>query len=176
MKTCKRCGAGKPLDEFFRDRRCKDGRMGNCKVCVTARMDRNIARDPDRYAGYKQKWADANRDQVRVAIAAWREKNPDYWIRRNFGLTAADRDAILEAQGGVCAICGSGDPDGREWSIDHSHSCCPGQNTCGNCVRGVVHGSCNLQLGRYEAGQPMAAAEMYENYLRSCNRDMGVKK
>lgn len=71
-----------------------------------------------------------------------------------YGLTQEAFDALLAEQGGRCAICGSTDPKthhGR-WHIDHDHSCCPNrdQRTCGECVRGLLCGQCNLGLGHFE--------------------------
>lgn len=37
-------------------------------------------------------------------------------------------------------------------AIDHDHSCCPGNDSCGKCVRGVLCRSCNLTLGGMEKG------------------------
>lgn len=33
QKTCRKCGATKPLDEFAPSRTCKDGRRGTCRAC-----------------------------------------------------------------------------------------------------------------------------------------------
>ena len=47
-----------------------------------------------------------------------------------------------------CGICGG--TTGRP-SIDHDHSCCPGNNSCGKCIRGVLCSACNILLGKYES-------------------------
>lgn len=65
-----------------------------------------------------------------------------------YGLTAAEYDAMFEAQGRVCAICGTDDP-GRSFCIDHDHSCCPGDKSCGKCIRGIICDPCNTGLGRF---------------------------
>ena len=78
---------------------------------------------------------------------------------RKYGVT---KQAILEEQGGVCAICGSEDVQGKRGHIDHDHKCCPGVNTCGNCVRGVICVSCNHGLGHFSDNpESLRAAALY---------------
>jgi hypothetical protein len=66
-----------------------------------------------------------------------------------YGITLDERDAMLAAQGGVCAICKSPDPgNGREWCTDHDHACCPQKSrSCGKCIRGILCFGCNVMLG-----------------------------
>jgi hypothetical protein len=33
MKTCNKCRAEKPIEEFSRNHSCKDGRKSHCKKC-----------------------------------------------------------------------------------------------------------------------------------------------
>jgi hypothetical protein len=35
--------------------------------------------------------------------------------------------------------------------VDHDHRCCPGDYSCGRCVRGLTHEACNRRLGQVEA-------------------------
>lgn len=65
-----------------------------------------------------------------------------------YGITAAQYDAMLERQGGGCAICGEQCTSGRRLAIDHDHTCCPGDKTCGKCVRGLLCGPCNQGIGK----------------------------
>jgi hypothetical protein len=58
-------------------------------------------------------------------------------IEKTYGLTAAEYDALLELQGGRCAICRRA-PKSKRLAVDHSHS--------GGEVRGLLCGPCNHDL------------------------------
>lgn len=57
--------------------------------------------------------------------------------------------------GACCVICSSTE----NLALDHDHSCCDGNFSCGDCLRGVVCQSCNSLLGAIDrAMAPEAAA------------------
>lgn len=74
----------------------------------------------------------------------------DRIIRRRYGISGARYDALLSAQGGVCAICRGTNESGRSMAVDHDHSCCPGDRACGRCVRGLLCSNCNMGLGLFQ--------------------------
>lgn len=59
-------------------------------------------------------------------------------LRRNYGLSLDEYDALYEAQQGLCAICDRPDPN-RRLCVDHCHE--TGE------VRGLLCSSCNTALG-----------------------------
>ncbi len=68
----------------------------------------------------------------------WRWK-----LKNRYGLTAEEYEAILESQGGGCAICEKTPEEaGKRLSVDHDHE-------TGD-VRGLLCQSCNLALGMIE--------------------------
>jgi hypothetical protein len=73
-------------------------------------------------------------------------------IRMKYGLSVDQYNHLLEAQGGGCAVCGTDKPGGRGilLNVDHDHSCCPGQKSCGACVRGLLCALCNVGLGSFQ--------------------------
>lgn len=62
---------------------------------------------------------------------------------------------MLTAQDGVCGFCGKPETTVQNGKIvalavDHDHSCCPGKQSCGRCVRGLLCHLCNLAIGKTE--------------------------
>lgn len=78
-----------------------------------------------------------------------RAANTAVAYKRSTGITQQDRDALLEAQGGRCAICQTDNPGtSKGWQLDHDHECCaPGTKRCGKCNRGLLCHACNVGLG-----------------------------
>lgn len=67
---------------------------------------------------------------------------------RRYGITREEFDAFLDSQNGCCAICNESFGEVAP-HIDHDHACCPRENACGKCVRGLLCGDCNRGLGCY---------------------------
>ena len=63
-----------------------------------------------------------------------------------YSMGAGVYDQLYEAQGGRCAICQRATGASRSLSVDHDHRCCPGKNSCGECVRGLLCGGCNYKI------------------------------
>jgi len=67
---------------------------------------------------------------------------------KKHGITFKQFSDMLEAQGGVCAICKTSSLDTvRGFHIDHDHACCPKTQSCGKCIRGILCGRCNPAIG-----------------------------
>jgi hypothetical protein len=77
--------------------------------------------------------------------------------RIKFKVTDEKLLELLDEQHDLCAVCHQPFADafdslrngsvGLVPSIDHDHSCCPGEQTCGKCIRGIVHLRCNRLCG-----------------------------
>lgn len=50
---------------------------------------------------------------------------------------------LLIEQNNRCAICKE---EGKALSLDHDYSCCPGTESCGRCLRGLLCNDCHLML------------------------------
>ena len=106
-------------------------------------------------------------EAVRIYQAARvRHFEPDVIRRqrmRKHGITPERYAELLQSQDGGCAVCG-GLNRGRHLEIDHDHACCPGVQSCGQCVRGLLCGPCNKALGQLkdDAALLRRAAEYLE--------------
>jgi len=99
-------------------------------------------------------YRDAHLDAARARNAAYRaahaEELTDYWLRWRYGIGSQRLLEMIDAQNGRCAVCQrvmDGDVKVRAPHIDHDRKCCPGNRSCGDCVRGLLCARCNVGVG-----------------------------
>lgn len=97
------------------------------------------------------------------------KSHPDYWKRlrleRRYGVTRAEFDARVEAQGSRCAICGTSDHGSKEWHLDHNHST--------GAPRGLLCFQCNVGLGRF--GDSVERLQSAVEYLQKWHQNTPVR-
>jgi hypothetical protein len=141
-KVCTACGEAKPLDAFGRQPGGKLGLHPRCRAC------RN-AQERARYRENRDRILEQNR--VSGAKQEWRRQR---WRWRKYRLTEDDYLAMVEVQGGRCAICGRAD---EALCVDHDHA--TGR------VRLLLCKLCNVGLGAF--GDDPARCELAAAYLRA---------
>ena len=176
-KPCSRCGKSPKVGRFL----CADC-FGTCSVCgepaavrtngqfaSTCAEHRQIntaratcarcgnVRDGSHkqycrscYRDYSAEWAKANPERVR-------SKMRRHDLRRNYGITPEEWDAMLAAQGGTCAICQCVPGRGRRFHVDHCHS--------SGKVRSLLCNRCNVAIGM--AGEDAARLRRMADYCES---------
>jgi hypothetical protein len=115
VKRCSRCGEVKLRSEFPVNAMAAGGVRRYCRTCYNTQKRTAYAASP------------AIRQTRREADRRWR-----------YGLSTEDFDALLAAQGGVCAIC-RGPATKKGFVVDHCHE--------SKRVRGIVCHPCNLLIG-----------------------------
>ena len=110
-KRCPICGEHKGLADFPRNRSKKDGLASYCKPCHNKKMKEIAER---LYGG-----------------------NANFLMMKRYGITKAEFRAVVDAQGGLCAICSIRPAK----HLDHDHA--TGKNRAALCF------SCNRGLGKF---------------------------
>lgn len=139
---------------------------------ISAKKKAHRAANPEAYSARGKAYYKANRDATLLRQKAYYAANPDAAdaakarkrdraraespeieinrrLKRIYGLTLDDYYQTLEDQGGLCANpgCFNEPPADRRFDVDHDHACCPGDKTCGKCIRGLLCRRCNQALG-----------------------------
>ncbi|MER6144365.1 endonuclease VII domain-containing protein [Streptomyces sparsogenes] len=162
-KQCTRCKRELPPTAFARDRNRRDGLQVRCRECVAEysaahyrrrreAMGKPVREKVDVPAGHKlcrtcgeikphSEWhrnATAS-DGLSTRCKACRAvQGRQGHLKRAYGMTEAERDALVASQAGVCCICLSA----QAAHVDHCHE--KGR------VRGVLCFSCNAALGQFK--------------------------
>lgn len=126
--------------------------------------------DPEAKKAYMRQKAkekyDANPEPTKEAsrkyAAKKRAEDPDYWrkykrsidsdMKYRHSITWGQWREILDGQHGNCYLCTEPlDPEAsRGVHVDHDHACCPGDRSCGKCIRGLSCHRCNTGIGAFE--------------------------
>ena len=129
-KQCSCCGLKKPLGEFGIRKSAKDGMSQWCKKCYNKKNRDSRLRCIEKPGWYEEK----------------RKKALKYWLKRNYGLTPADYEAIATSQNDVCAICEKPETVTihdriPRLTVDHNHET--------DRVRGLLCRKCNSAIGLF---------------------------
>lgn len=85
------------------------------------------------------------REASKVNAAKNRRRSRETMLRFRFGIGLAEYEALLTAQGGVCAICGT--QPNKALAVDHCHR--------SGRIRGLLCGICNTALGGFKDDQAL---------------------
>lgn len=118
--ACNKCGVLQPVEDYYITR----GKPS--RICKTCTLERQIKTGKAR--------------RLRRAQQGLRDCS-----KAQHGMT--DEEFVTFMNEAECAVCGSPDPQGAGWHVDHDHSCCPGRFSCGKCIRGILCGKCNMGIG-----------------------------
>jgi len=76
-KACTKCGEDKPLSEFYKNKRARDGLQYRCKSCQNLYAATYKAAHPDRVKAAVKAWQTAHPERVLAAAQRYREAHPD---------------------------------------------------------------------------------------------------
>lgn len=156
--TCYRCTILKPVTDFHISRRRFNGHKSTCKTCDIDIAAAAYVSNREHILAVTAKWAQENRSHKTAKAAEWAISHPDsirrHYLWTTYRLTVEQYLEMYAEQQGLCKICRGTeiviDPKTervKNFSVDHDHACCPGKQSCGKCVRGLLCQRCNMVLG-----------------------------
>lgn len=108
-------------------------------LCTLCGLVKDVSHFTPTYTGRSLR---SHCNECRVEDSRWRS------VAKKYGLSRAQYAELFASQGGACAICRKPPPPSRQLAVDHDHRCCPGEATCGKCIRGLLCTDCNHLLGQ----------------------------
>ena len=183
MKTCIKCKVDKVTGEFYKDYtgKTKDGIDYYCKYCRNGASikshngkEKKCSLDDCGRAHYAKSYCRPHYARL-VRHGSVESLNSlmgdqykrDQQLRRNYVMTL---ETFNKMAINGCQICG--DKPERSLHVDHDHTCCNSDITCGNCVRGVICNACNKAVEKYDTGVLRAdnpKMEAIKNYVEAYN-------
>lgn len=108
----------------------------------------------------QRKWRALNADAARKACRDWQKRNPeqirDASLRRTYGISLVEWNALFAKQEEKCAICRGVAKTQRHWHLDHCHDT--------RKIRGILCNHCNLMIGHAKDNPSVLIAA--SEYLR----------
>lgn len=159
MKRCSKCGLVQPLENYYAAKGTRDGLRGDCKSCFKQRAAARYRADPEPYKERAKAWARANPERVAERARLYRltgqkaKNDRRSHLKRKFGITVEQYDAMFSEQGGRCAICKRKPTKGISLHVDHR----PGTKR----VRGLLCFRCNNALGDFRDRPELLVAALH---------------
>ena len=163
QRVCKGCQTWKDLSFFAKNKTGVAGLKAHCRECENTAARQRYANSE---IGARRRQQKSEYDKARYERFKAEGKNvsgdPEMarqrMLKRNYGLTTEDYEAMVEAQGNECLICNvSGDKvRNQRLVVDHCH--------VSGKVRGLLCQKCNLLLGH--ADDTIGRLEQAILYLR----------
>lgn len=140
LRTCKDCNQDRPLDQFRMVGKSKRWREWRCRPC---------------WKIFRRLYYDTHRNEHRTRMREWN-------LRVRYGISTDAYDALLEQQGGRCAICEL--KSALPLRVDHCHS--------SGSVRALLCHHCNSAIGLFR--EDVSLVSRAAGYLSHHNERLGV--
>ena len=119
-----------------------DGRKMRPKMSEDERLARNREKSLRYYHSNLERVRKKHREYAKARHAADPSLKRRSKLKANYGMTPEEWQAMFEAQGCRCAICGSDEPNAKAgWNTDHCHK--------SGRVRFILCAHCNRGLGAF---------------------------
>lgn len=154
--TTFRCGHEKSIENIF----INSQKAKMCRICYERRM---------------KKWYTKNKERILIKRREYYKDNPSKFRFKQklvlYKISIEQYNNMLLRQSYKCAACQKPFLENETPAIDHDHSCCSGNKSCGKCVRGLIHRNCNTIEGLCKSDP-----EILQNIANYINRAKNSEK
>lgn len=163
IKKCSHCKSEKPISDFYKNNKTKDGYSYPCKSCIKIYQNKTKKHLKDYYKKYYEqnkkklvqkykKYYIKNRTkllkQSKNYHLSHKNKYKNNRLLKNFGISLKEYKRLLKNQKSVCAICGKKEINLgfhgkiKNLSVDHDHN--------SKVIRGLLCDNCNHGIGCFK--------------------------
>lgn len=94
MEVCIKCNQEKCINEFVKNKQCKDGITGTCKQCAREYYKKYRDKNHDKLLQLKRKWIDNNRNHVNESNRKYKKENSEKERQYKTNYNNANREQI----------------------------------------------------------------------------------
>ena len=165
MKICNDCHKTKKLTEFTPRKERVGQYTPSCKDCRRKKANKYRRENHNNVRAIEKKYRAKHKIKInhanKLRLRNKRKNDPNfdraYKLKYTYGITLEDFNEMLKKQKGKCAICGTKEPRGRGFCVDHCH------NT--GKIRGILCHGCNTGIGSLRDSTELLRKAI--NYLKT---------
>lgn len=144
-KTCSKCSSTKSVELFSKDKKKKDGYCSQCKSCQNSDKARNNEVRKQYYERNKSNILLSMRQKYKADPAAAKDRD----LKKAYGISIEQYNALLKSQQECCAICKQHKSlFKKSLAVDHCHR--------SGKVRGLLCTNCNRAVGNLKDSVDLA--------------------
>lgn len=128
INKCSTCKIEKPIDEFYKNKRHKNGHQSSCKICSHRNAIVSSKKHKEKRYEYNKSWRKNNPQKIKQHRLKTK-------LKQQYGISLEERNYLFTAQNGLCKIC----VENKATDVDHCHQ--TGR------VRGLLCRACNNAIG-----------------------------
>ena len=150
-KLCNDCATKKRREKAMEhDRKRRPTPITNisCVECGIEFLHSGKGTKPKYCMDCRAKYSQVYEKSRRIRGPVNSEDRQNIRLKHRYGISKDTFIRMLGEQNRKCMVCLEEPADGKVLYVDHDHSCCPGEKSCGKCLRGVICQRCNSTLGQ----------------------------
>lgn len=103
-KRCTKCGEEKPIEEFYKDSRAKDGKTVWCKTCMRIDRKRRYLKNRDCELSQMKKYQREHRSSINERSREWATRNREAKRIYECGMTLSEVELVERYPGEACYL------------------------------------------------------------------------